>query len=177
MTAKRERVENRDQGSDYVDNKLFLDALRARKREIDDLLDIDPEMSHQERKDVLRGLKQEGKQLPPASNFIGQCFLSIAMNRTRERRFYSIADKEELVGYGIEDCVKSVDSFDTTRDNPFAYFSQCVYWAFLRKINMDNLESNGRTKLANHSGHDLDAYHVDDHDLGTHFFDATIDNN
>lgn len=42
--------------------------------------------------------------------------------------------REDMISDGIENCVQYINNFDVERTNPFAYFTQIVYYAFLRRI-------------------------------------------
>jgi hypothetical protein len=40
-----------------------------------------------------------------------------------------------MIGDGIENCLMYFENFDPTKSkNPFAYFTQIIYYAFLRRI-------------------------------------------
>lgn len=42
--------------------------------------------------------------------------------------------KDDMICDGVENCIQYIDNFDVERTNPFAYFTQIVYYAFLRRI-------------------------------------------
>jgi hypothetical protein len=77
------------------------------------------------------------KNLPHPSipNYIGECFLKIAVHLSRKPNFISYSFREEMISDGIENCIMYFRNFDPTKSsNPFAYFTQIIYFAFLRRI-------------------------------------------
>ena len=72
---------------------------------------------------------------PQIPNYIGECFLKIAVHLARKPNFISYSFKEEMISDGIENCIMYFRNFDPTKSsNPFAYFTQIIYFAFLRRI-------------------------------------------
>jgi hypothetical protein len=77
----------------------------------------------------------EGKTYPPIPNYIGECFLKIANHLSRKPNFVSYSFRDEMISDGIENCLMYFRNFDPTKSkNPFAYFTQIIYFAFLRRI-------------------------------------------
>lgn len=100
----------------YIDNEKFLKEL----------------VTH--RKEVKKALK-ESKPKPGVSNYIGQCFLDIANNLAKKPNFTNYTYKEEMVSDAIENCIMYATNFDPKKSrNPFAFFTQIIYYAFLRRI-------------------------------------------
>lgn len=78
---------------------------------------------------------EKGKSDPRVPNYIGECFLKISEHLARKPNFISYSFKEEMISDGIENCVMYFRNFDPEKSkNPFAYFTQIVYYAFLRRI-------------------------------------------
>jgi hypothetical protein len=79
--------------------------------------------------------QSDGKSDPPIPNYIGECFLKIANHLSRKPNFVSYSFREEMISDGIENCLMYFRNFDPTKSkNPFAYFTQIIYYAFLRRI-------------------------------------------
>lgn len=81
--------------------------------------------------------KARNKKLPepPIPNYIGECFLKIANHLSRKPNFVSYSFREEMISDGIENCIMYFRNFDPSKSkNPFAYFTQIIYYAFLRRI-------------------------------------------
>jgi hypothetical protein len=76
-----------------------------------------------------------GKELPPIPNYVGECFMLICNKLATKGNFASYSYRDEMVCDAIENCVAAVDSFDPDKSkNPFAYFTQIAWYAFLRRI-------------------------------------------
>jgi hypothetical protein len=79
--------------------------------------------------------EQNKKPDPPIPNYIGECFLKIADHLSRKPNFVSYSFRDEMIADGIENCLMYFRNFDETKSkNPFAYFTQIIYYAFLRRI-------------------------------------------
>jgi hypothetical protein len=86
-------------------------------------------------KDRCRKADAEGKTHPQIPNYVGECFLKIANHLSRKPNFIMYSFREEMISDGIENCVMYFRNFDETKSkNPFAYFTQIIYFAFLRRI-------------------------------------------
>ena len=126
----------------YVDNKKFLEAL----------------INHKER--VKRAASQE-KPKPRIPEYVGDCFLKIATHLSYRPNFINYMYKEDMVSDGIENCVQYIDNFDPEKSkNPFAYFTQIVYFAFLRRIAKEKRQQSIREKIIEKSGFDQ-IFHTD----------------
>jgi hypothetical protein len=83
---------------------------------------------------------QEAKRLgslpkPQIPRYVAECFMKIAENLSHKPNFLSYTFRDEMVADAIENCVMYVDNFDPAKSsNPFAYFTQITYYAFLRRI-------------------------------------------
>jgi len=79
--------------------------------------------------------EKEGKSEPPIPNYIGECFLKIAEHLSRKPNFISYSFRDEMIADGIENCLMYFRNFDPAKSkNPFACFTQIIYYAFLRRI-------------------------------------------
>lgn len=102
----------------YVDNKKLLAAIIEYRKKTQEYKSSD---------------KQGNK--PPIPNYIGECMLLIAQRLSFKPNFINYSYREEMISDGIENCVSYIDNFDPDKsDNPFAYFTQIIYFAFLRRI-------------------------------------------
>ena len=100
----------------YINNADFLAALVEYRKLCDDA-------------------KSNGKEDPRIPNYIGECFLKIAEHLSRKPNFISYSFRDEMISDGIENCLMYFRNFDPTKSsNPFAYFTQIIYFAFLRRI-------------------------------------------
>lgn len=86
------------------------------------------------RESVLKA-RETGDPRPLIPNYIGECILMIANRLSTKPNFINYSYREEMVSDGVENCICYIDNFDPLKsDNPFAYFTQIIYYAFLRRI-------------------------------------------
>lgn len=79
--------------------------------------------------------KAEGTRLPRIPDYVGECFMLICNKLSGKGNFISYSYRDEMVSDAIENCVAAVDSFDPEKSkNPFAYFTQIAWYAFIRRI-------------------------------------------
>ena len=79
--------------------------------------------------------KDDEEELPVIPDYAGECFLKIAERLSHRPNFINYAFREEMVSDGIENCVMYASNFNPEKStNPFAYFTQIIYYAFLRRI-------------------------------------------
>ena len=72
---------------------------------------------------------------PRVPEYIGECLFKIATHLARKPNFANYTFREDMVSDGIENCLLYIDNFDPEKsNNPFAYFTQIIYYAFLRRI-------------------------------------------
>lgn len=77
----------------------------------------------------------DGTARPRVPEYIGECLFKIATHLARKPNFANYTFKEDMVSDGIENCLLYIDNFDPEKSkNPFAYFTQIIYYAFLRRI-------------------------------------------
>ena len=82
------------------------------------------------------GEAEETGDLPPViPDYVGACLLKIANRLSTKPNFINYTFREEMVSDGIENCINYINNFDPKKSkNPFAYFTQIIYYAFLRRI-------------------------------------------
>ncbi len=105
------------------------------------------------------------KDTPPLmSEYIGMCFLKIAEHLSRKPNFMSYTFREDMISDAVENCIQYADNFDPAKSkNPFAYFTQIIYFAFLRRISKEKKQLYVKYKateqlglLQNTESHNLD---------------------
>ena len=83
-----------------------------------------------------------GKSKPQVSRYIGEAILKICNNLAKKGNFSSYTYKGDMISDGIIDCVSAVDNFDPDRyNNPFAYFTQIAWYAFIRRIDKEKRQT------------------------------------
>lgn len=102
--------------SHYVDNKKLYQAIVEYRK-------------------IVKECEESGKERPPIPSYVGHCMLMIANRLSMKPNFINYSYREEMISDGIENCVCYFDNYNPEKyDNPFAYFTQIIYFAFLRRI-------------------------------------------
>lgn len=93
-----------------------------------------------------------GEPLPTMSDYIGESFLKIATNLAHKKNFAGYKYKDEMISDGYFDCIRYAHKFDENKtNNPFGYFTQICYYAFLRKINKEKKKLYDTFQILNNS--------------------------
>ena len=117
----------------YVDNKKFLAAII-------------------ERKELMAESEAAGDDPPRITNYLGECILKIANHLSYRPNFINYTYREEMISDGIENCLQYIDRFDPAKSsNPFAYFTQIIYYAFVRRITKEKKQQMIKEKLLKQS--------------------------
>jgi len=117
------------QTSHYVDNKKFLAALIDYKTSID-------------------AAKEKNEQIPQVPRYIGECFIKIATHLSYKSNFINYTFKDDMVSDGIENCLTAATKFDPAKSsNPFAYYTQIIYFAFIRRIQKEKKHQATKYKI------------------------------
>jgi hypothetical protein len=103
----------------YVDNKKFYEEILKYRENV-------------------QKARAEGKQDPRLPEYIGECIYKIAKKLSTMPRFINYSYRDEMISDGIENCIMYFKDFDPNKtQNPFAYFTQIIYYAFLRRISKE----------------------------------------
>lgn len=95
----------------------------------------------QHREDLQNSILLE-KQKPQVSRYIGESIILICNNLAKKPNFSGYTYKQEMISDGIIDCIAAVDNFNPERtNNPFAYFTQIAWNAFLRRIHKEKKQT------------------------------------
>ena len=120
----------------YVNNKELLAAL----------IDYRAEVAVAKAKDLPK---------PRISNYLGSCFLKIATHLSYKPNFVNYMFRDDMISDGIENCVQYIHNFDPAKSkNPFAYFTQIIHYAFLRRIQKEKKQLEIKTKIIEKTGYD-----------------------
>ena len=140
----------------YVNNKEFHEALVLHKKKVD-------------------MAKEKNAPPPMISNYLGDCFLKIATHLSYRPNFVNYMFREDMISDGVENCVNYINNFDTERTNPFAYFTQIVYYAFLRRIHKEKKQMEIKEKIIERSGYD-EVFSVDGDGFSSSDYNTIKDN-
>jgi DNA-directed RNA polymerase specialized sigma24 family protein len=103
---------------------------------------------------------------PPIPNYVGECILQIAKRLSTKPNFINYSYREEMISDGIENCISYFNNFDPSKsDNPFAYFTQIIYYAFLRRIQKEKKQVYIKHKTAENSMVFNELVEMDENDL------------
>lgn len=117
----------------YVDNEKFLQTLIQYKKDV-------------------RKAKRNKEPKPPIPNYIGECFLKIAEHLSYRPNFMNYSFRDEMIADAIENCLMYFENFDPEKSkNPFAYFTQIVFYAFLRRISKEKKQQYVKYKSLENS--------------------------
>lgn len=95
------------------------------------------------RKAAIKKALEEGKDPPPIDNYIGKVILDIANRLSYRPNFINYSYKQEMIGDGVENCLKVVDNFDCENySNPFAFYTRIIWNAFVRRIQMEQKQQH-----------------------------------
>ena len=120
----------------YVNNKDFLAALELYFAQVE-------------------RAKQNDQPKPPIPRYIGECFLKIANHLSYKPNFVNYMFKDDMICDGIENCVQYIHNFDPAKSqNPFAYFTQIIHYAFLRRIQKEKKQLEIKNKILEKTGFD-----------------------
>jgi len=116
---------------------------------------------------TIRKAKRAQKPKPRIPRYVAECFMKIAENLSHKPNFLSYTFREEMVADAIENCVMYIDNFDPGKSsNPFAYFTQITYYAFLRRIQKEKKQLYVKYKSTENAGI-LDEYELNENEDGT----------
>ena len=119
----------------YVNNRDFLDAIVAYKGKVE-----------------IASIR--GNSKPRVPDYIGDCFLKIATHLSYKPNFVNYMFREDMICDGIENCLQYIDNFNPQKSsNPFAYFTQIIYYAFLRRIQKEKRQLEIKSKILEKSGY------------------------
>ena len=97
--------------------------------------------------------KQQDKVKPRISNYLGSCFLKIATHLSYKPNFVNYMFREDMISDGIENCIQYIHNFDPEKSrNPFAYFTQIIHYAFLRRIQREKRQLDIKNKIVEKTG-------------------------
>ena len=118
----------------YVDNKKFLEAMVAYK-------------------ETVNKAKENNRTKPDVTNYIGECFLKIANHLSYRPNFINYTYRDDMISDGIENCLQYMNNFNPEKStNPFAYFTQIIYYAFIRRIQKEKKQTLVKQKLIANAG-------------------------
>lgn len=127
----------------YVDNKKLLEVMVEYRKAV-----------------TAWKKKEKATGKPPIPEYVGACILLIANRLSLKPNFVNYSYREEMVSDGIENCISYIDNFNPAKStNPFAYFTQIIYYAFLRRIQKEKKQLYIKHKSFENSAVLMDLLH------------------
>ena len=115
--------------NNYIDNEKFFSEIKIWKNEVLKNLEI-------------------GEDKPPVTEYIGECFWKIAEHLSFKSNFANYPFREDMIGDAVENCLMYAHNFDPEKSkNPFSYFTQITYYAFIRRIEKEKKQNFIKYKL------------------------------
>ena len=143
----------RERSEHYVNNKELLEALVVYRTKVEKSYEKNFGKNLKEQPKEERAKYWEGK--PKITNYLGECFLKIATHLSYKPNFVNCMFREDMISDGIENCVQYIHNFDPAKSsNPFAYFTQIIHYAFLRRIQKEKKQLEIKTKIIEKTGYD-----------------------
>jgi hypothetical protein len=134
------------QGNHYINNQEFLAALIAYRTAVETAA-------------------QNGEERPQVPEYIGECFIKIARHLSYKSNFINYSFKDEMISDAIENCLSVVSNFDPAKSkNPFAYFTQITFYAFVRRIQREKKQLETKYRYIDQL--DLNEIITQEHDNG-----------
>ena len=124
----------RKKSEHYVNNKELLEALIVYREKV-------------------AIAKEKELPKPRITNYLGSCFLKIATHLSYKPNFVNYMFRDDMISDGIENCVQYIHNFDPAKSrNPFAYFTQIIHYAFLRRIQKEKKQLDIKNKIIEKTG-------------------------
>lgn len=118
--------------------------------------------------------EEAGEEPPRVPNYIGECILKIATHLSYKPNFINYSYREDMILDGVENCLQYLTNFDPNKgSNPFAYYTQIIYYAFLRRIAKEKKQTFIKNKLIMEMPYEL--FELQEHDEGGAYHNAYID--
>jgi len=134
MTTKPRRKKN-----NFIDNKEFYAAILEYRKKVDAAKE--------------KGLSRTDEGWPRIPRYIGKCFLDIAEHLSMRPNFSNYIYRQDMVCDAVENCVIYAHNFDPYKyKNPFSYFTQVCWYAFIRRIGKEKRQIEICDKIISKSG-------------------------
>tara|TARA_Y100000015_G_scaffold41468_1_gene47606 strand:- start:48 stop:614 length:567 start_codon:yes stop_codon:yes gene_type:complete len=118
----------------YVNNKEFTAAIAEHNRAVKDAI-------------------AKGEEPPRVTEYIGECIYKIATRLSTKPNFINYSYRDEMICDGIENCLQYINNFNPDKSqNAFAYITQIIYYAFLRRIQKEKKQAAIKHKAIMNSG-------------------------
>ncbi len=122
-TFNEDIMAEKKKNAHYVDNKKLLAAMIEFRNSVIEA-------------------KENDQPRPRIPNYIGECIMKISEHLSYRPNFINYTYKDEMISDGIENCLLYIDNFNPEKSkNPFAYFTQIIYYAFIRRMQKEKKQT------------------------------------
>jgi len=136
METQTTKIKYKKKPEHYVNNKEFLQAMILYKRSV----------NKAKRTKIIK---------PSVPDYIGECFLKIANHLSYRPNFINYTYRDDMISDGIENCLQYLDNFNPRKsNNPFAYFTQIIYYAFVRRIQKEKKQVTIKHRMIQEANYD-----------------------
>ena len=136
MNTQTIKIKTKKKPEHYVNNKEFLQAMKFYKRSVN------------------KAIKTKVTK-PPVPDYIGECFLKIANHLSYRPNFINYTYRDDMISDGIENCLQYLNNFNPRKsNNPFAYFAQIIYYAFVRRIQKEKKQVTIKHRMIQEANYD-----------------------
>ena len=136
MNTQTIKIKTKKKPEHYVNNKEFLQAMIFYKRSV----------NKAKRIKIIK---------PSVPDYIGECFLKIANHLSYRPNFINYTYRDDMISDGIENCLQYVNNFNPRKStNPFAYFTQIIYYAFVRRIQKEKKQVTIKHRMIQEANYD-----------------------
>lgn len=136
MNTQTIKIKTKKKPEHYVNNKEFLQAMIFYKRSV----------NKAKRIKIIK---------PSVPDYIGECFLKIANHLSYRPNFINYTYRDDMISDGIENCLQYLDNFNPRKStNPFAYFTQIIYYAFVRRIQKEKKQVTIKHRMIQEANYD-----------------------
>ena len=130
----------------YVNNKEFTAAIIAHN-------------------DKCKEATESGEDKPRVTEYIGECIYKIATRLSTKPNFINYSYRDEMICDGIENCLQYIENFNGEKSqNAFAYVTQIIYFAFLRRIHKEKKQAAIKQRSITQAGYLFDTFDTIDGD-------------
>ena len=103
---------------------------------------------------------------PRIPEYVAECMLKIANRLSAKPGFTNYTYKEDMVGDALESCLRYIHNFNPAKSkNAFAYITQIVHNAFIRRIQKEQKQTYVRMKIVQDTSVS-DSFHTQNGDFG-----------
>jgi len=139
----------------YVDNQKLLSCMKEHVEKVND----------------------SSNELPRVSEYIGECIYLIAKGLANRPNFINYPFKEDMISDGIENSLRYINNFDPNKSsNPYGYFTQIIYFAFVRRIEREKKHLYTKYKMIDQKlTHEIsESEHLNVTKYGSEYADANM---